>query len=147
MSNTSLSSQLCLPPSHIKYLCACGSPKTCFQGSFCLRQLLHWHGTAAHTTLQTLCHPISLGFMWWNVGVVWFGFLGLFGFSIQVEFILFYFIFCQKRSRRNAEKQVKEEELVLKLCLLLLPVYRQFLQGLVLAAAETTHISVDVSCF
>lgn len=51
-----------------------------------------------------------------------------------------------KRNRGNCEKQVKEE-LVLKLCPLLLLIYRLFLQGLALTAAEITHISLDFTCF
>lgn len=107
---------------------------------------LAWHSCTHHPV-----NPMPPYFPWiyvvecWGC-VIWiFGVVRVFN-SGRVYFILFYFL-PVKRSRRNAEKQVKEEELVLKLCLLLLPVYRQFLQGLVLAAAETTHISVDVSCF
>lgn len=50
-----------------------------------------------------------------------------------------------KRNRGNCEKKVKEE-LVLNLCLLLLLVYRLFLQDSVLTAAEITRISVDFTC-
>lgn len=143
-SNASLVSCFCPPDSHPKYRCACGSPETCFQGS-CLGQLLHWYNTAARSTLQTTCHPVFFGFIWWKLGVMWFGFLGLFVFLVGY-FFLFYFL-PMKRSRGNVEKQVKEEELVLKLCLLLSLVYRVFLQGSVLTAAETTHISVDFTYF
>lgn len=131
--SASLSSHFCLPASHPKCHCALESPKTCFQGS-CLGQLLHWYDTAARSTLQTPSHLVFFGFIWWEVGVVRFGFLGCLVFWL-VFFFAFYFL-PRKRNRRN-EKQRKEEELVLKLCLLLLLVYRLFLQGSVLTAAET----------
>lgn len=80
---------------------------------------------------------------------MWFGFLGWFGFLVGLFLIYFsiiLFLFFPsyflpvKRSRGSCKKRVKEEEPVLKLCLLLSLVCRLFLQGSVLTAAETTHI-------
>lgn len=107
-------------------------------GSFCMgKTQLYTAPCKPHATL------FSLGLFGGKLGLWGLVFCGcLVGFS----FSAFYFLPMTRR-RENCEKQAKEEELVPKLCLLRSLIYRLFLQGSVLTAAETTHISVDSTCF
>lgn len=101
---------------------------------------LHAAPCKPHATL------FSLGLFGGRLGLCGLVFWGSLGFLVGRGFFAFYFL-PMKRSSGNGEKQVKEKEMVLNLCILLSLVYRLFLQGLVLTAAETTHISVDFTYF
>jgi len=117
-SNTSSSSHfVCQPPTPNAAVPLC-RPRLVFRGpawgSFCLGATqLHAAPCRPHTTL------FSLGLFGGRLGLCGLVFWACLVFRLGFWFFFAFYFLSTKRSRENCKKQVKEEELELKLCLVL----------------------------